>query len=367
MAIVGGALALAGASTATAVAGGAAALGVGTSLYGQKKARGAAKDLNAANIAQAQQATRDETERYMWARGGAMGATLEEMMAKPGDPLYKEGISMFNPDGSPTKSAVLPLYLSGMENTMGQNMQAKYDAIQEAYNPEESMAKLQGYREDLQPAVDGQIATVQDLYSGAELAGRQEQLDNVNNARAQGMLMAAQRNAAAQDFTGRSGIVGNSGNAITNQLQALAQGYAGAGEKTAASNMALYENDLAQRKNPSLVSGALTGAANAGVAGLEQAYAPEKLASSALRGAGMITGTQAMPEVNVGAQTAVPGYNPGSAIMGGVNAGLGAYGLAQAFSGGGNAGYSSGGQRLPSNTTSWGGNQLSHDYLLKNN
>ena len=309
----------------------AATAGVAMNAIGQRKARKSAERQNAANIAQAQQATRDETERYMWSRGGAMGATLDEMMAKPGDPLYKEGVSMFNPDGSPTKSAVLPLYLAGMENTMGQNMQAKYDAIQEAYNPEESMAKLQGYREAVQPAVDGQIATVQDLYSGAELAGRQEQLDKVNNARAQGMLMAAQRNAAAQDFTGRSGIVGNSGNAITNQLQALAQGYASAGEKTAASNMALYENDLAQRKNPNLVGGALTGAANAGVAGLEQAYAPEKLASSALRGAGMITGTQAMPEVNVGAQTAVPGYNPGNMLTAGINAGTAAYGLSQAF------------------------------------
>lgn len=326
---------------ATAIIG-SAVVGAGASAYGASQNRKAQRAANDASAEQARQANMDEMMRYWQSRGAAMGATYDELTAKPfladgttPNPDYDPNVSMFSADGSAKHSAVLPMYLSGLESSMGQNIATKYDALQEAYNPEEQMALLQGYREQLQPAVDGQIQTVQDLYSGAELAGRQEQLDKVNNARAQGMLMAAQRNAAAQDFTGRSGIVGNSGNAITNQLQALAQGYASAGEKTAASNMALYENDLAQRKNPNLVANTLTGAANASVAGLEQAYAPEKLASGALNQGGYQLGQGRMPEVNVGAITPVSRDNPFAHLSAGLNAGVAGYGLYNAFGKGG--------------------------------
>jgi len=317
---------------------GSAVLGAGASAYGASQNRKAQRGANAANAEQARQANMAEMMRYWQSRGAAMGATYEEMTAQPfledgstPNPQYDPNVSMFSADGSAKHSAVLPMYLSGLESSMGQNIATKYDALQEAYDPEATMARLQGYREDLQPAVRGQIGTVQDLYSGAELAGRQEQLDNVNNARAQGILMTAQRNAAAQDFTGRSGIIGNSGNAQANTLQALAQGYANAGTQTAASNMALYENDLAQRKNPNLVADTLTGAANASVAGLEQAYAPEKLATNALNQGGYQLGQGRMPEVNVGAITPVSRDNPFAHLSAGINAGVAGYGLANAF------------------------------------
>lgn len=317
---------------------GSAVVGAGASMYGASQNRKSQEQMNAASAEQARQANMDEMMRYYQSRGAAMGASYEELTAKPfladgatPNPAYDPNVSMFSADGSAKHSAVLPMYLSGLEQNMGQNIATKYDALQEAYNPEEAMARLQGYREQLQPAVDGQIGTVQDLYSGAELAGRQEQLDRVNDARAQGILMTAQRNAAAQDFTGRTGVVGNSGNAQANVLQALAQGYASAGTQAAASNMALYENDLAQRKNPNLVSDTLTGAANASVAGLEQAYAPERLASGALNQAGYQLGQGRTPEVNVGAITPVSRDNPLAHLSAGINAGVAGYGLANAF------------------------------------
>ena len=317
-------------ATSTAVMA-ASAVGAGASIMGQRNARKSAKETNRANQQMAAEANAAEMLRYYQSRGAAMGATLEELMARPGDPLYKEGVSMFNPDGSAKESAVLPMYMSDLESSMGDNISEKYDVLQEAYNPEQELARIQQYRQDLMPAVAGQVQTVQDLYSGQELANRQADLDEVNRARTEGILMAAQMNARAQDFTGRSGIVGNSGNAITNQLQALARGYQSAGEKTAAANMALKENDLAQRKNPNTVAGALTGAANASVAGLNTMFAPEKATSTALNQGGFQLGQGRMPEYNVGAQAPIPGYNAGSAIMGGLNAGLGAYTLAQAY------------------------------------
>lgn len=459
-----------------------------------KRQAQAQRETNDANARMAQMANEMEMERYFQSRGAAMGATYEELTARPGDENYNSQLSMFNEDGSAKTSAVLPLYLSDMEKELGANIEDKYGAITEAYDPMGEYKKVQGIRDGLAGAEAGMVSTVNDVFSGQELNNTNSYLDsildtrmsgiqgintasanalanksgarfagaegvagarftgagevgsarqsgtegmadarfdgsaNVGDARltganlnitsrmmglgevqdarnsisqaeAQAILNEGQRNAARADFTGRSGIVGASGNSQAQTLAALMNAYTNAGvnsannrlmnaqdasdvylanaqdlggayidnamdyrtdlvssaedrkadgvataqdydtarvsnaedlnkiylnnatdaekimvntaqdrakvlEQGALEKFAAYENNLQDRKNVGQVGNVLNAISNNATVGLDNMYAPEKLASSALSAAGMQIGTGRAPEANVPAYTA---------------------------------------------------------------
>ena len=422
------------------------------SARGQRKAQDSQNDANAAMAAEANAM---EMERYYQSRGAAMGATYEEMTARPGSSNYNEDLSMFNPDGSAKKSAVLPLYLSELEEDMAEDYQSSYGGLKENYDGMGEFNRVQQIRQGLAPSEQGYLQAVNNVYDGTELAegrgyletilntreqgirdvnsaqvaglqgksdarfagaqamgdarltgvdltagARMMGLDGVQQARlsasqaeAQAILNEGQRNAARQDFTGRSGIVGNSGNSQAQTLSALmnaysqaginaasnrtlnaqdaadvykanaldlgtayldnatdansvfldnatdadliatgtAKSFAGTREQDAVSDMALYENNLANRKDGAQISGALNTVSNNATAGLNTVYAGQDATNRSIRNAGMQIGQGRSPEVNIPSYTAPVKENVFGSAMQGVSGGVSTYLMANAM------------------------------------
>lgn len=400
--------------TAVALAAGATALGAGATIYSSRQAKKAAQATNAANERMASDANKSEMLRYYESRGGAMGASMDELMARPGQAKYDPDLSVFNEDGTAKRSAVMPLYLSGLEQGMSGNIEDKYNQMQEMYDPQ----RMQNVANEMAGAEQGMMDAVNDLYSGQEFRDKQNYLDNIQDTRLSGLdnilsarmganqgiadarmqnvdglaqaredaslaqaqviLNEAQRNAAQQDFTGRSGIVGNSGNAQANTLQALMTGYGNAAQNAAKGRLAtardrgqanvlnamdsgkateadalaraqarekaagdaynLYKSDLSQRKENQ--AGSVIG----GVASNQQTaqnamMLPEMATSKALNAGGFQLGQGRMPEYNVAAQVPVPrGPNPFSVVGDALKTGLGFATMFGGMGGGGTGG-----------------------------
>ena len=272
--------------------------------------------------------------------------------------------------------------------------------------------RIQDLRDDLTLSEQGMIDTVNDVYSGEEMSeglrylnsilGQRERnamdmgsarngnalltgaarldgqagvsgaRDSASMAEAIAILNEGQRNAAMQDFTGRSGIVGSSGNAQANTLQALMNAYTQAGvnrannrvlnaqdemdvnvvnaqeygdarldtfqdlanarERAELERFALYEQNLANRKNFAQTTNALNAVANNATAGMNTVYTPENITSDALKRAGMQIGVGTTPEYNTPVYTAPVGTNPVEHLNKGVQGALSGYMLANAMS-----------------------------------
>ena len=446
---------------------GSAAIGGGAAYMSSRNARKAQNSQNATNLQLSEMANKMEMERYFQSRGAAMGATYEELTAKPNDPNYNPNLSMFNPDGTAKNSAVLPLYLSQMESDMADDYQETYGALSDSYDGMSEYDRVQGFRRGLSGAEQGMIDTVNNVYDGTEMAQGQQYLDTIlatklagvddveaasrqglqnlsdarftgaqamgdaritgaglsadarlrglsevqnerlsmSEAEAQAILNEGQRNAARANFTGRSGVVGNSGNAQANTLAALMRAYSNAGvnaatnrvlnaqdaakvyldnaqdygtayldnatdankvflnnatdlakitttsaidrtnalNQGAASDYALYEQNLRNRKDFGKSTGALNTIATNATAGLGSVYADQDATNNSLKRAGMQIGVGRMPEANIPSYTAPIASNPFEYAAAGIQSGLAGYQLANAFSeaggGGGGAWY----------------------------
>lgn len=436
---------------------GSAVVGAGASMVASRNARKAQNSQNAANERMANMANEMEMERYYQSRGAAMGATYNELIARPGDANYDPNLSMFNEDGTAKNSAVLPLYLSDLETDMAEDYRSTYGALQGSYDGMSEYDRIQQIRQGLAPAEQGYLNTINDVYSGNELAQGRSYLDTILNTREQGVsdvnaaqvaglqgksdarfagagamgdarmsgvdlatlarlrglgetqqarlsasdaeaqsiLYEGQRNAANQDFTGRSGIIGNSGNAQAQTLAALmnaysqaginaannrvlnaqdasdvylanaqdlgaayldnatdanrvfmdnatdadaiatetARNYADARERGALAQFALYEQNLANRKDGSQISNALNNASNNARAGLNTVYAGQDATNSSIRNAGMQIGQGRTPEVNIPSYTAPVKDNPLAHVNAGIQGGLSGYMLANSMGG----------------------------------
>ncbi len=384
-------------STAVLLAGGAS---VAASVAGSRNARKAQNAQNDMNAYLAQQKNEQDMMKYYQSRGAALGASYDELMAKPGEPGYDPNLSMFNADGSAKNSAVLPMYLSEMEKNLSGSISDKYDTLAENYDPQ----RMQDVQSQLAGAEQGMINTVNNVYNGNELAQTNSYLDSIqgqrelgldgvtrarlqgldgkvdarllgsedmqnarlrglgmtqdarlsqSQAEAQAILNEGQRNAARQDFTGRSGIVGNSGNAQASTLAALMGAYTDAGVNAAenrllnaqdasrvydrnaadrnrvgnlnasdtARNLEMnavdksriadlgeadkfksFKDNLTNQKNFNQISGALNTISNNQTAVNNSVFAPEAAASNALNAGGFQLGQGRPPT------TAVPTY-----------------------------------------------------------
>jgi len=110
-----------------------------------------------------------------------------------------------------------------------------------------------------------------------------------------------------------------------------AQSLANAREQNAISNYALYEQNLANRKDGAQISNALVNASNNSRAGLNTVYAGQDATNSSIRNAGMQIGQGRAPEVNVPAYTApVKESFMGSAAQG-LSGGVSTYLMANAL------------------------------------
>lgn len=408
-------------ATSTAIAA-SAAIGVGSSIMSSRSARKAQNSQNSANRAIADEANRMEMERFYQSRG----ASLDDI----------DNGTIKN-----SRSAILPYYLSEMEANLSGSISDKYDALAENYDPE----RMQNIQQQLAGAEQGMIDVVNDVYNGNELANtnsyldsiqgqRERGLDGVIDARGQGLdgtvdarllgsediqgarlrgldeiqqarlsasqaeaqaiLNEGQRNAANQDFTGRSGIVGNSGNAQASTLAALMGAYTDAGVNAAdnrllnakdastvydknagdrnrvgilnatdtARNLEMnavdasriadqgeadkynsYLNNLGNQKNFQQVAGALGTIANNQNAVNASVFSAENAASKALNAGGFQMGQGRAPEVNVPSFTAPVKSNPFQHLNAGLQSGLAGYQLANSFGGMGGSGVGGGG------------------------
>lgn len=421
----------------------------GASYLSGRSARKAQTSQNDANAAMAAEANAMEMERYYQSRGAAMGATYDELTARPGSSGYNEDLSMFNPDGSAKKSAVLPLYLSELEGDMAEDYQSGYSGIDGRYDGLAEYDRIQQIRQGLAPSEQGLLNTVNNVYDGTELSEGGRYLDSILNTREQGargvntaqilglqgksdarftgaqamgdarltgvglstdarlqglgetqqarlsasqaqaqaILNEGQRNAANQDYTGKSGIVGNSGNAQASTLAALMNAYTSAGvnaasnrvlnaqdgsdvylanaqdlgaayldnatdannvflnnandadyiatslasklaqarEQDSISEMGLYENNLANRKNGNQITGALNTIANNSTAGLNNVFAGQDATNRSLRNAGMQIGQGRTPEVNIPSYTAPVKESFLGSAMDGISGGVSTY------------------------------------------
>ena len=415
-------------STAVLAAGGLAA---GASVMSSRNATKAQNAQNDMNAQLAKQANEMEMQRYYQSRGAAIGASYEELMAKPGEAGYDPNLSMFNADGSAKNSAVLPMYLSEMEKNLSGSISDKYDTLAENYDPE----RMQNVQGQLAGAEQGMIDTVNNVYNGNELAQTNSYLDSIqgqrelgldgvtrarlqgldgnvdarllgsedmqnarlrglgmtqdarlsqSQAEAQAILNEGQRNAAMQDFTGRSGIVGNSGNAQASTLAALMGAYTDAGVNAAdnrllnaqdasrvydknaadrnrvgvlnandtARNLEMnavdksriadlgeadkfksFKDNLANQKNFNQISGALGTVANNQAAVNNSVFAPEAAASKALNAGGFQLGQGRPPEANIPSFTAPVETSVFEHLNAGVQGALSGYALANAFGG----------------------------------
>ena len=340
------------------------ALAAGGSIVSSGNQRKAVNDQNRMNKQIADESNRNNFMQYLYSRGAPMGASLEEMMALPfltdadgkmdpdkPNPAYNEELSLFDPDGGAKQSAVMPLYLSELEEGMADTITEKYDALKEYYDPYEEAERLNQYRDQLEGTEQSMVDTVNNLYSGQELAQTQEELAKVHSerekgitAQAQAILTEGQRNAAAQDYTGRSGIVGNSGNAQAATLNALMGAYTRTGQnaadvraRNATENFAAYESDLAKRSDFSRVPAVLEAISAGRTAGIKNAYAPELAASDALASGGYLMGQGRAPAYNTPSYTSPKAFatNPFSVASDAIGGALSGYMLANAL--GGNA------------------------------
>jgi hypothetical protein len=427
----------------------------GASYLSGRSARKAQNSQNDANAAIAAEANAMEMERYYQSRGAAMGATYDELTARPGSSNYNEDLSMFNPDGSAKKSAVLPLYLSELEGEMAEDYQSSYGGLKESYDGMGEFNRVQQIRQGLAPSEQGYLQAVNNVYDGTELAEGRGYLDTILNTREQGIggvnsaqvaglqgksdarftgaqamgdarltgadlsagarmmgldevqqarlsasqaeaqaiLNEGQRNAARQDFTGRSGIIGQSANSLARMqevnMQALARAginaannrtlnaqdaadvyeanaldlgtayldnatdanrvflnnatdadliatgtakrLANAREQDAVSDMALYEQNLANRKDGAQISGALNTVSNNATAGLNTVYAGQDATNRSIRNAGMQIGQGRTPEVSVPSYTAPVKESFLGSAMQGISGGVSTYLMANAM------------------------------------
>jgi hypothetical protein len=95
---------------------------------------------------------------------------------------------------------------------------------------------------------------------------------------------------------------------------------------------ALYEQNLANRKNFAQTTDALNAVANNATAGMNTVYTPENITSDALKRAGMQIGVGTTPEYNTPVYTAPVGTNPVEHLNKGVQGALSGYMLANAMS-----------------------------------
>lgn len=376
------------------------------------------------------------------------------------NPDYDANLSMFAPDGSAKESAVLPLYLSQLEGDMADDFESTYGALGDSYDGISEFERLQEIRQGMAGAEQGMIDTVNQVYDGTEMSRGQEYLDSIlrtrlggvsdveaarrsgllgksdarfagaqamgdaritgaglnrearlqgldeiqqerlsaSQAEAQAILNEGQRNAARADFTGRSGIVGASGNSQAATLAALMNAYTDAGvnaaqnrvlnaqdaadvyldnakdygtayldnaidankvfvdnatdadkivttsatdrakalEQAALADYALYEQNLQNRKDFGKSTGALNTIATNATAGLNNVYAGQNVTSDSLRKAGMQIGQGRTPEVNVPNYTAPVKESFMGSLAQGLQGGVSTYLLANSlFPGGG--------------------------------
>lgn len=230
---------------------GSAAIGAVASSKASSNARKAQDSQNSANRAIADEANRMEMERF-YASRGASAYDIENGLIDD------------------KRSAILPYYLSGLENNLASGIEEKYGALQEAYNPNEMATEMGGYRDSLAGAEQGAINAISGIYDGSQLSESQQYLDNINNARLQGqdeidiarqgiadarggiaearlggvnaqaqaMTSEAQRRASQLGSMARTGgVVNNSGLANSQTLQALINAYGGMAQNRADANV----------------------------------------------------------------------------------------------------------------------------------
>jgi|MDSZ01.3.fsa_nt_gb hypothetical protein len=383
---------------------------------------------------------------------------------------YDPNLSMFNADGSAKNSAVLPLYLSQLETDMADDYQETYSALGDRYDGLAEYDRIRAAQQGLAPSEQGYLNTINDVYDGTELAEggryldtilntRQQGVNDVQNTRFQGLvntsnarftgaegvadsrllgasmntdarllgldqiqqerlsasqaqaqaiLNEGQRNAAQANFTGKTGVVGNSGNAQAATLAALMNAYSDAGvnaannrvlnaqdaadvylanaedfgtayldnskdlnqiyldnaadadninttaaekragisEQDALSRFALYEQNLANRKDGSQITAGLNTISQNATAGLNTVYADKDATNASIQKAGMQIGQGNTPQVNVPSYQAAPRGNTFADINSGIQSGVSGYLLANAISNAG--GFGGGGAGAPS-------------------
>jgi hypothetical protein len=230
---------------------GSALIGGAASMSASKNARKAQDSQNSANRAIADEANRMEMERF-YASRGASAYDIENGLIDD------------------KRSAILPYYLSGLENNLASGIEEKYGALQEAYNPNEMATEMGGYRDSLAGAEQGAINAISGIYDGSQLSESQQYLENINNSRLQGqdqidvarqgiadarggiaearlggvnaqaqaMTAEAQRRANQLGSMARTGgVVNNSGLANSQTLQALINAYGGMAQNRADANV----------------------------------------------------------------------------------------------------------------------------------
>ena len=151
---------------ATAIIGSALIGGV-ASMSASKNARKAQDSQNNANRSIADEANRMEMERFYQSRG-ASAYDLENGLIDD------------------KRSAILPYYLSGLENNLATGIEGKYGALQEAYNPNEMATEMGGYRDSLAGAEQGAVGAIRGIYDGSQLSESQRYLQGITNQRLQG-------------------------------------------------------------------------------------------------------------------------------------------------------------------------------------
>jgi hypothetical protein len=232
---------------------GSALIGGAASMSASKNARKAQDSQNSANRAIADEANRMEMERF-YASRGASAYDIENGLIDD------------------KRSAILPYYLSGLENNLASGIEEKYGALQEAYNPNEMATEMGGYRDRLAGAEQGAIDAISGIYDGSQLSESNQFLENINNSRLQGQdsidlarqgiadargevgearlsgvdaqaeaaIRTAQQQASAQarrGYNNPGGVLNNSGLAQAGTLQTLMDAYSGMAQNRADANI----------------------------------------------------------------------------------------------------------------------------------
>jgi hypothetical protein len=241
---------------------GSAVVGTAASVVGSRNARKAQNAQNDANQRIADEANRMEMERFYASRG----ASLDDIDS--GEIADK-------------RSAIMPYYLSDTESGIAGSIADKYGELQEAYNPEDELARMQDFRNQLAGAEMGAVGAIQGIYDGSQLSESNQYLENINNSRLQGqdqidvarqgiadarggiaearlggvnaqaqaMTAEAQRRANQLGSMARTGgVVNNSGLANSQTLQALMNAYSGMAQNRSDANVLNAKDQVTTEK-----------------------------------------------------------------------------------------------------------------------
>ena len=228
---------------ATAIIG-SALIGGAASMSSARSAKKAQQSQNDANRAIADEANRMEMERFFQSRGASL------------DDIDSGAINN-------ARSAILPYYLSGLENNLASGIEEKYGALQEAYNPNEMATEMGGYRDSLAGAEQGAVGAIQGIYDGSQLSESQQYLQGITDQRLQGQNqidLARQGIGEARAGVGDArGLVGDAREQVINARDGIADAR-NAGLQSQATAMTLEAQRQANQRNRNGVNTGLGGA-----------------------------------------------------------------------------------------------------------